>query len=94
MHIESLMGRPFPVELREFYLTGSGGVNCQWYWNPPDEYQDAIREIFLEDGVCGGPAVIDVHSQIEHHNRGAEFLGDWLLYGKPSGQERDVTENL
>jgi hypothetical protein len=94
VHIERMMGRSFPLELREFYLTGSGGINYYWYWNPPEEYQETVRAIFGEDGVSGGPTIIDAHSQIEHHNRAAEVLGDWLRHRKPSAEERAVAENL
>ena len=94
IQIESLMGRSFPLELREFYLTGSGGMDCNWYWSPRDEYQETVRDIFREDGVGGGPAIIDAQSQIEHHSTATGLLGDWLRYGRPSAQERAVAENL
>jgi hypothetical protein len=89
-----MMGLPFPAELREFYLTGSGGMDCHWCWNPPEEWAQAVRAIFERDWVSGGPAMISAQRQIEHHNRAAEVLGDWLRYGKPTPQERTIAENL
>jgi len=92
--IESLMGRPLPAELREFYRTGSGGIACHWYWNPPDEYQEEVCNLFMEDDVFGGPSVINAWDQVEHHNWAGDLLGDWLRYGNPSAAEREVAKSL
>lgn len=84
--VESSLGQPLPKALREFFLTGTAGLEMSYSWEPDEARREAVEELIDGTTVSGG-GIIRLSDLPKHKEDARAWAEETWLAEEPDQQE-------